>query len=67
MSPGIYWIGGGGITVKSTGGQNGMLISKDLGDNTGTTASGGVLIYNSVDPVPAMPVAPVSAVTRPST
>ena len=23
MSPGIYWIGGGGVTVKSTGGQNG--------------------------------------------
>jgi len=52
MSPGIYWIGGGGVAVKSTGGQNGLLISKALGDNTGTNPSGGVLIYNTVDPYP---------------
>ena len=53
MSPGIYWIGGGGISVQSVGGQNGLLISKALGDNTGTNPTGGVLIYNTVDPVPA--------------
>jgi hypothetical protein len=51
MSPGVYWIGGGGISIKSAGGD-GVLIAKDLGDNTYTpTATGGVLIYNSVDPV----------------
>ncbi len=50
MSPGVYWIGGGGIAVKSTGGQNGLLISKDVGDTTGTNPTGGVLIYNTVDP-----------------
>lgn len=49
MSPGIYWIGGGGIQIQT----NGALISKALGDNTGAAPSGGVLIYNSIDPVPA--------------
>jgi Putative Flp pilus-assembly TadE/G-like len=48
MDPGVYWIGGGGISVKSVGGQNGLLISKTSGDNTGTNPTGGVLIYNSV-------------------
>ncbi len=48
MDPGIYWIGGGGISVKSTGGDHGELISKAPGDETGITPSGGVLIYNSV-------------------
>jgi hypothetical protein len=51
MDPGIYWIGGGGISVKSSGGD-GLLISKAVGDNTGTNPTGGVLIYNTVDPVP---------------
>ncbi len=49
MDPGVYWIGGSGIHVQSTG----ALISKAPGDNTGPTPSGGVLIYNTVDPVPA--------------
>jgi hypothetical protein len=47
MEPGIYWIGGGGVSVKSTGGADGLLISKATGDNTGTTPTGGVLIYDS--------------------
>jgi Flp pilus assembly protein TadG len=47
MDPGIYWIGGGGITIKSTGGDHGELVSKAPGDSTGITPSGGVLIYNS--------------------
>lgn len=54
MSPGIYWIGGGGISIKSTGGADGLLISKALGDNTGLSPSGGVLIYNTGDPNPAV-------------
>lgn len=49
MDAGIYWIGGGGINVKSTGGDHGRLVSKAAGDNTGFAPSGGVLIYNSVD------------------
>jgi len=49
LSPGIYWIGGGGLQIQS----GGAVISKDIGDNTGTAPSGGVLIYNSVDPLPA--------------
>jgi hypothetical protein len=54
MSPGLYWIGGGGISVKSTGGVDGVLVSKALGDDTYTpTPSGGVLIYNTQDPNPA--------------
>jgi Flp pilus assembly protein TadG len=48
MDPGIYWIGGGGVSVKSTGGNYGVLVSKAPGDTTGITPSGGVLIYNSV-------------------
>ena len=53
MDPGIYWIGGSGISIKSTGGADGQLISKAVSDNTGSNPSGGVLIYNTVDPVPA--------------
>jgi hypothetical protein len=51
MSPGIYWIGGGGVGVKSTGGADGRLVSKAAGDNTGMAPSGGVLIYNSTNPL----------------
>jgi hypothetical protein len=50
LSPGVYWIGGGGIDVKT----DGKLISKALGDDTGLTPSGGVLIYNTADPDPAI-------------
>ena len=60
MDPGIYWIGGGGVTVKSTGpaGVFGRLISKASGDDTGTTPTGGVLIYNSK--LPTSPYGPIS-------
>lgn len=49
MSPGIYWIGGGGIDVRSNGppGVYAALVSKAIGDDTGLNPSGGVLIYNS--------------------
>ena len=50
MDPGIYWIGGGGVSVQSSGG---LLISKAAGDNSGTNPTGGVLIYDTIDPVPA--------------
>ena len=53
MDPGIYWIGGGGVSVKSTGGADGQLVSKAVGDNAGSTPTGGVLIYDSIDPVAA--------------
>ena len=49
MEPGIYWIGGSGIQIQT----DGRIISKAPGDNTGETPSGGVLIYNTEDPVPA--------------
>ena len=49
MEPGIYWIGGGGIEIRSTGGDHGALITKASGDNTGTNPTGGVLIYNTTD------------------
>jgi Putative Flp pilus-assembly TadE/G-like len=53
MDPGLYWIGGGGVSVKSTGGVDGVLVSKATGDNSYTaTPSGGVLIYNTQDPNP---------------
>lgn len=48
MDPGIYWIGGSGVKIQSTG----AMISKLPGDNTGDTPSGGVLIYNTADPIP---------------
>jgi len=47
MSPGIYWIGGGGVEIRSSGGDHGALVSKASGDNALLTPSGGVLIYNS--------------------
>ncbi|HLO36324.1 MAG TPA: pilus assembly protein TadG-related protein [Candidatus Deferrimicrobium sp.] len=53
MDPGLYYIGGGGIDIKSTGpaGVYGQLVSKAPGDNTGIIPSGGVLIYDTKDPV----------------
>lgn len=48
LSPGIYWLGGSGLLIQS----NGMVISKAAGDDAGTAPSGGVLIYNTVDPLP---------------
>ncbi len=49
LSPGVYWIGGSGIKIQT----DGALISKAIGDDTGASPSGGVLIYNTSDPVPA--------------
>jgi hypothetical protein len=49
LDPGIYWIGGSGIHIQS----GGAVISKAPGDDSGTAPSGGVLIYNTSDPVPA--------------
>lgn len=46
LSPGIYWLGGGGLQIQS----DGRVISKAMGDNTGTVPSGGVLIYNTAAP-----------------
>ena len=60
MSPGLYWIGGGGVAVKSTGGADGLLISKAAGDNTGTAPSGGILIYNTVNPITNTGYAPIT-------
>ena len=48
LDPGIYWLGGSGLHIQS----NGMVISKAPGDDTGDDPSGGVLIYNTVDPLP---------------
>ena len=48
LDPGIYWLGGSGLHIQS----NGMVVSKAPGDNTGAVPSGGVLIYNTVDPLP---------------
>jgi hypothetical protein len=55
MEPGVYWIGGGGIDIRSNGPStvHGALVSKASGDNTGMTPSGGVLIYNSTLPTSA--------------
>jgi hypothetical protein len=50
LEPGIYWLGGGGLHVQGGGGTSGQVISKVSGDNTGSTPSGGVLIYNTADP-----------------
>jgi hypothetical protein len=48
LSPGIYWIGGGGLQVQS----DGRIISRAIGDDGATsTPSGGVLIYNTADPL----------------
>jgi hypothetical protein len=48
LDPGIYFIGGSGISIQNTG----AVVSKAPGDNTGTTPSGGVLIFNTHDPEP---------------
>lgn len=61
LSPGIYWIGGGGIHIQT----DGRIISKALGDDTGINASGGVLIYNTGDPSPAIASACASGGTGP--
>jgi hypothetical protein len=61
LSPGIYWLGGGGMHIQT----NGVVISKDIGDNTGVTPSGGVLIYNTADPNPTITAACVSTPTGP--
>ena len=47
MAPGIYWIGGGGIEIRSTGGDHGALITKAAGDDSGANPTGGVLVYNT--------------------
>lgn len=49
LDPGVYWIGGSGIQIQT----DGRLVSKAPGDDTGVIASGGVLIYNTEDPLPA--------------
>jgi hypothetical protein len=59
LDPGIYWIGGGGIHIQN----DGAVISKAPGDNTGMTPSGGVLIYNTTDPDPAIAAACASSPT----
>jgi len=56
MSPGIYYVGGGGIDIRSTGGNFGELVSKDIGDDTGLTPSGGVLIYLGASPAAFKPI-----------
>jgi hypothetical protein len=53
LTPGVYWIGGGGIHIQS----NGAIVSKALGDDTGMAPSGGVLIYNTADPDPTVSAA----------
>lgn len=49
LSPGLYFLGGSGLQIQS----DGAVVSKAAGDNTGMTASGGVLLFNTHDPVPA--------------
>lgn len=53
LSPGIYWLGGGGLHIQSSG----AVVSKALGDNSGMAPSGGVLIYNTSDPYPSVAAA----------
>jgi hypothetical protein len=62
MSPGIYWIGGGGVQVRGQGStpNSAVLISKATGDDAGLTPSGGVLIYNTQDPDPSITAACVT-------
>jgi len=48
LDPGIYWLGGGGLHIQS----DGSVVSKAIGDNIGLTPSGGVLIFNTHDPIP---------------
>jgi hypothetical protein len=61
LSPGIYWLGGGGLQVQTTG----RLISKAVGDDSGLTASGGVLLFDTADPDPTIAAACVSTPTGP--
>jgi Flp pilus assembly protein TadG len=65
MDPGIYWIGGGGVLVRGGGNtpNTAVLVSKATIDNTGYTPSGGVLIYNTQDPNPAVAAACVTTPT----
>ncbi|HSO28334.1 MAG TPA: pilus assembly protein TadG-related protein [Candidatus Sulfomarinibacteraceae bacterium] len=49
LEPGVYWLGGSGLQIQS----DGAVVSKAPGDNTGLAPSGGVLIYNTVDPLPS--------------
>lgn len=43
--PGIYWIGGGGVTINGTG-----TVSTSVLAPTGTTLDFGILFYNTEDP-----------------
>jgi Flp pilus assembly protein TadG len=61
LSPGIYWLGGGGLSVQT----DGRLISKAIGDDTGLTPSGGVLLYDTADPDPTVMTGCVSVPTGP--
>jgi hypothetical protein len=61
LSPGVYWLGGGGLTIQS----DGAVISKALGDDSGLAPSGGVLIYNTGDPDPVIASACASSPTGP--
>ena len=64
LEPGIYFIAGGGFTVNGNGAT---AVSVDAG---GTTLGGGILLYNSEDPVfttecaATPPTAPASACSR---
>jgi hypothetical protein len=49
LEPGIYYIAGGGISI---GGNSAVVQSVDAGT---TTAGGGIMIYNTSDPVPGTP------------
>ncbi len=49
LDPGIYWLGGSGLQIQS----DGNVVSKAPGDDVGLAPSGGVLIYNTEDPVPS--------------
>jgi hypothetical protein len=61
LSPGIYWLGGGGLHIQNVG----KVISKAVGDNTGTAPSGGVLFYNTIDPEPTVVTGCVAVPTGP--
>ena len=61
LSPGIYWLGGGGLHIQT----DGKVISKLDGDDTGIMPSGGVLIYNTADPDPAVVTACATTPTGP--
>jgi Putative Flp pilus-assembly TadE/G-like len=56
MDPGVYWIGGSGIQIQTDGALISRAKNEAPGESPGGpadgTPSGGVLIYNTVDPVP---------------